>query len=326
MTDVVTVFGGTGFLGRRIVRSLLARGATVRVAARHPDRALFPQASDRLQWVIADVTDEVSVQAAVEGATAVANAVALYVERDGITFTAVHLDGARRVAEAARRQSARLLHLSGIGSDADATSPYVRARGRGENAVRAACNGATVFRPCVMIGAGDAFLTTLTGLVRRLPVFPLFGDGSTRLQPVFVGDVAEAAATALVGADQRPGIHELGGPAVRTYRELVELVMHHCGRRRVLLPVPFLVWDGLAAASSRPAGAAADRGPSGADEARQHRRSGPPRPERPGRCSHGGRGHPAPRLSRLLIAQKTAGGRAGGSAPIWAGEKHGARR
>ena len=101
-----------------------------------------------------------------------------------------------------------------------------------------------------MIGAGDAVLTTLTGLVRRLPVFPLFGDGSRRLQPVFVGDVAEAAATALVGADQRPGIHELGGPAVRTYRELVELVMHHNGRRRVLLPVPFLVWDELAAASS----------------------------------------------------------------------------
>ena len=101
MTDVVTVFGGTGFLGRRIVRSLLARSATVRVAARHPDRALFPQASDRLQWVIADVTDEVSVQAAVEGATAVANAVGLYVERGGITFPAVHLDGARRVAEAA---------------------------------------------------------------------------------------------------------------------------------------------------------------------------------------------------------------------------------
>ena len=250
MTDVVTVFGGTGFLGRRIVRSLLARGATVRVAARHPDRAAFPEASDRLQRVVADVTDEVSVRAAVEGAGAVANAVALYVERGDATFRAVHLDGARRVAEAAAREGARLLHVSGIGSDADAASPYVRARGRGENAVRAACNGATVFRPCVMIGAGDAFLTTLTGLVRRLPVFPLFGDGSTRLQPVFVGDVAEAAATALVGPDQRPGIHELGGPEVQTYRALVELVMRHCGRRRALLPVPFPVWDGLAAASS----------------------------------------------------------------------------
>jgi len=250
MTDVVTVFGGTGFLGRRIVQALLARGATVRIAARHPDRALPPEAPDRLQRVIADVTDESSVRAAVEGAGAVANAVGLYVERGDATFHAVHLDGARRVAEAAARTGARLLHVSGIGSDADATSPYVSARGRGENAVRAAYNGATVFRPCVMIGAGDAFLTTLTGLVRRLPVFPLFGDGSTRLQPVFVGDVAEAAATVLVGADQRPGIHELGGPKVLTYRALVELVMHHCGRRRVVLPVPFPVWHALAAASS----------------------------------------------------------------------------
>ena len=249
MTDVVTVFGGTGFLGRRIVQALLARGPTVRVAARHPDRAAFPEASDRLRRVVADVTDESSVRAAVEGASAVANAVGLYVECGDATFRAVHVDGARRVAEAAARESARLLHVSGIGSDADAASPYVRARGRGENAVRA-CNGATVFRPCVMIGAGDAFLTTLTGLVRRLPVFPLFGDGSTRLQPVFVGDVAEAAAAALVGPDQRPGIHELGGPEVQTYRALVELVMQHCGRRRALLRVPFPVWDDLAAASS----------------------------------------------------------------------------
>ena len=250
MTDVVTVFGGTGFLGRRVVQSLLARGATVRVAARHPDRAVFPDAADRPQRIIADVTDDVSVQVAVEGAAAVANAVALYVERGGSTFRAVHLDGARRVAEAAAREGARLLHLSGIGSDAEAASPYVRARGRGEDAVRAACDRATVFRPCVMIGAGDAFLTTLTGLARRLPVFPLFGDGSTRLQPVFVGDVAEAAASALVGPDPRPGVHELGGPEVRTYRELVELVVRHCGRRRALLPVPFPVWDGLAAASN----------------------------------------------------------------------------
>jgi uncharacterized protein YbjT (DUF2867 family) len=248
MSDVVTIFGGTAFLGRRIVQALLARGAIVRVAARHPDRAAFPDAADRLQRVVADVTDEGSVRAAVEGAGAVVNAVALYVERGDATFGAVHLDGARRVAEAATRESARLLHLSGIGSDADAASPYVRARGRGENAVRAACNGATVLRPCVMIGAGDAFLTTLTGLVRRSPVLPLFGAGGTRLQPVFVGDVAQAAATALAGREPHPGIHELGGPEVWTYRALVELVMRHCGRRRALLPVPFPVWDALAAA------------------------------------------------------------------------------
>ena len=202
MSEVITIFGGTGFLGRRIVQALLARGAIVRVAARHPDRIAVSETSDQLERVAADITDEASVRAAVGGAVAVANAVSLYVERGDATFDAVHLDGARRVAEAAAREGARLLHLSGIGSDADAASPYVSARGRGENAVRAACNGAIVFRPCVMIGAGDAFLTTLTGLVRRLPVFPLFGDGSTRLQPAFVGDVAEAAATALAGPDR----------------------------------------------------------------------------------------------------------------------------
>jgi NADH dehydrogenase len=221
----------------------------VRVAARHRDRISFSAASDRLQRVAVDITDGASVRAAVVDAVAVANAVSLYVERGDATFEAVHVDGARRVAEAAAREGARLLHLSGIGSDADAASPYVRARGRGENAVRAACNGAIVFRPCVMTGAGDAFLTTLTGLVRRLPVFPLFGDGSTRLQPVFVGDVAEAAATALAEPDPRPGIYEIGGPEVLTYRTLVELVMRHCGRRRALLPVPVPVCDAVAAAS-----------------------------------------------------------------------------
>ena len=147
MSEVITIFGGTGFLGRRIVQALLARGAIVRVAARHPDRIAFSEASDRLERVAADITDEASVRAAVGGAVAVANAVSLYVERGDATFDAVHLDGARRVAEAAAREGARLLHLSGIGSDADAASPYVRARGRGENAVRAACNGAIVFRP-----------------------------------------------------------------------------------------------------------------------------------------------------------------------------------
>ena len=221
----------------------------MRVAARHPDRALFPQASDRLQRVIADVTNEVSVQAAVEGATAVANAVALYVERGGITFPAVHLDGARRVAEAARRESARLLHLSASAATPTRPRPTSVPAAAGE---RRACRLQRRHRlpPLRDDRRRRAFLTTLTDLVRRLPVFPLFGKGSTRLQPVFVGDVAEAAATALVGADQRPGIHELGRPEVWTYRDLVELVMRHCGRRRALLPVPFPVWDGLAAASS----------------------------------------------------------------------------
>ena len=217
---------------------------------RHPVRAVFPDPGDRLQRVTADVTEPASVQAAIRGAGAVANAVALYIERGEATFRAVHLDGARRVAEVAAAEGAtRLLHMSGIGSDPSAASPYVRFRGLGEVAVREAFPGATVFRPTVMVGAGDAFLTTLGRLVRRVPVLPLFGAGGTRLQPAYVGDVAEAAASAFAGPDRRPGVHELGGPQVQTYRELVELVMRHYGRRRLLLPVPFPVWEGLAAVS-----------------------------------------------------------------------------
>jgi NADH dehydrogenase len=250
MTEVITVFGGTGFLGRRLVWALLARGVTVRVAVRHPAKADFPDAGDRLQPIAADITEPASVQAAIRGAGAVANAVALYVEHGGATFRTVHFDSARRVAEvAAAEGAARLLHISGIGSDPKAASPYVRFRGLGEVAVREAFPEATVFRPSVIVGAGDAFLTTLSRLVRHVPVLPLFGTGGTRLQPAAVGDVAEAAATALVGPDRRPGVHELGGPQVQTYRELVELVVRHYSRRSLLLPVPFLVWEGLAAAS-----------------------------------------------------------------------------
>ena len=167
---LVTVFGGTGFLGHRIVAALLGRGARVRIAARQPHRPGMPS-SDRVQHVVANVTDLASIEAAIDGADAVANAVSLYVEKGDSTFRAIHLEAARAVAEAAARHGARLVHVSGIGADSAATSPYVRFRGLGEDAVRAACDGATVLRPAVMIGAGDAFLTTLAGS-RTLPGRP----------------------------------------------------------------------------------------------------------------------------------------------------------
>jgi uncharacterized protein YbjT (DUF2867 family) len=242
---LVTVFGGTGFLGRRIVAALLDRGALVRVAARHPERG--PAESDRVAHVTADVTDPATVEAAMASADAVANAVSLYVERGDASFRAVHLDAARRVAETAARRGARLLHVSGIGSDPDAASPYVRFRGLGEDAVRAACPGATVFRPAVMIGPNDAFLSALAGLVRS-PVVPLFGDGGTRLAPVFVGDVAAAAAVALTDPEPRPGVSELGGPEALSYRDLVRRVAEHLGRRPLLVPLPLSAWGALAAA------------------------------------------------------------------------------
>lgn len=244
----VTVFGGTGFLGRRIVERLLARGLEVRIATRHPRRVRIAKESEgRLQPVRADVRDADSIAQAVEGVQAVMNAVGLYAEHGDMTFDAIHVDGARRVAELAREHGvARLVHVSGIGSDPDSASPYIRARGRGEEAVRSAFNRATIFRPSVLFGPDDAFLTTLVGLVRRFPVLPLFGRGEMRLQPAFVGDVAEASAKALAEPEEPKEVYELGGPDVLSYRELVELVARKVKRRRLLLPVPFAGWHMIA--------------------------------------------------------------------------------
>lgn len=242
---IVTVFGGTGFLGRRIVAALLARGASVRVVSRHPQKTDHP----RHRPVAADVTDGDAVRTAISGADAVVNAVSLYVERGDATFLAIHVEGARRVAEAAARERARLVHISGIGSEPASPSPYIRARGLGEDAVRDAHPRAAVLRPAVMMGAGDALLTTLVSLTRS-PIFPLFGGGHTRLQPAHVGDVAEAAAAALAGPDPHPGVSELGGPEILTYRELVRRVARHVGHRARLVPLPFAAWRVLVAVAS----------------------------------------------------------------------------
>lgn len=248
MRRCVTVFGGTGFLGRRIVDALLARGVTVRVAARHSAHDNGGGA-DRWVPVQADLRDPRSVQAALGGADAAVNAVSLYVESRDATYQAIHVDGAGQLARAAAEAGLhRLVHISGIGSDARSTSAYIRARGEGEDAVRADFAGATILLPSVMFGRDDAFLTTLVGLVQRLPVVPLFGDGSTRLQPVHVDDVAAAVAIVLTASDPPGPAYELGGPEVLSYRALLERVMRHIGRRRPLLPVPFPLWDALAAA------------------------------------------------------------------------------
>jgi NADH dehydrogenase len=249
MSGCVTVFGGTGFLGRRIVDALLARDMTVRVAARHPSRGDGGTTVDRRVPVQADLRDPHLVQAALDGAGAAVNSVSLYVEGRGASYQAIHVDGAGYLARAAAEAGLRrLVHISGIGADARSTSAYIRARGEGEDAVRAGLPGATILRPSVMFGPDDAFLTTLVGLVQRLPIVPLFGDGSTRLQPVHVEDVATAVAILLTASDSPAPTHELGGPEVLSYRALLELVMRHVGRRRPLLPVPFPLWDALAAA------------------------------------------------------------------------------
>jgi uncharacterized protein YbjT (DUF2867 family) len=207
----VTVFGGTGFLGRRVVQKLCESSATVRTASRHPGRA----EGDNVKQIAADAHDERSVEAAVAGADGVVNAISLYVQHGSDTFYSVHVETAARIASVARRVGAkRLVHLSGIGADAGSPSPYIRSRGEGEAAVQAAFPGAVIVRPAVMFARDDGFLTTILRLLRVLPAYPIFGDGRTRLQPVYADDVA-AAITQLLRQSKKPSpIYELAGPRV----------------------------------------------------------------------------------------------------------------
>jgi uncharacterized protein YbjT (DUF2867 family) len=246
----VTVFGGTGFLGRRIVRHLLGRGFAVRVAVRHPERvrAVFSSDEPVPQAVAADLHDEAAVAAALAGAHGAVNAVSLYVERGRDSFDAVHVEGAARLARHAREAGVeRLVHVSGIGADLESTSPYIRARGCGELAVTQAFDGVTLVRPAVMFGPDDAFLTRLVKLVRILPIYPMFGRGRTQLQPVYVDDVAEAIARVLDRSDGAEcPCYELGGPRIYTYQELLQSIAREMGTRIRTVPMPFAAWQALA--------------------------------------------------------------------------------
>jgi len=241
----VSVFGGTGFLGRRVVQRLTVEGMTVRVAVRHADRArsaLRAAGLDRVTVFGADVRDQAAVATAVAGADAVVDAVSAYVETAGVTFEAVHERGAETLArEAAAADVARFVLVSGIGADPESASPYIRARGRGERAVQQAFPGATTVRPSAMFGPGDALFGTLAHLARLLPVLPLIGDGHTRLQPVYVEDVAEAIARILADPGTAGRTYELAGPTVYTLRELFSIALRIMGRRRLIVPVPFAV-------------------------------------------------------------------------------------
>jgi uncharacterized protein YbjT (DUF2867 family) len=247
---LITVFGGTGFLGRRIVRRLLGRGFAVRVVARHPERARVVFRSDEPvpAAMAADLQDEAAVAAALAGAHGVVNAVSLYVETGQASFDAVHVDGAARLAGCARKAGVeRLVHVSGIGADPNSTAPYIRARGRGELAVTRAFGTATLVRPAVMFGPDDAFLTRLVKLIRTLPVYPMFGRGRTRLQPVYVEDVAEAVARVLDRSEEADRFcYELGGPRIYTYEELLRSIADEMGTRVRTVPMPFAAWRALA--------------------------------------------------------------------------------
>ena len=233
----MTVFGGTGFLGRRITERLGAHGFAVRIAARHPEQAAA--ATERVQ---ADIHDEGAVGRAVAGAWGVVNAVSLYVEKDGRTFQAVHMEAAGRLAKTARRAGVtRLIQVSGLGADPQSPSGYVRSRGQGELAVRADFPDAIIIRPSAMFAADGGLVTSLAALLRRAPVFPMFGRGQTRLQPAFADDVAEAVAR-IMALPQPASLYEFGGPEVLTYKALLRDIQRRLGARGVLMPLPFAVW------------------------------------------------------------------------------------
>jgi NADH dehydrogenase len=239
---LVTVFGGSGFVGRHVVRALAKRHYRIRVAVRRPELAGHLQPLGRvgqIHPVQANLRHAGSIAAAVRDADVVINLVGILYERGRQRFDAVHTAGAEAVAQAAALHGARLIHMSTLGADEESTSAYARSKAAGEKAVLAAAPGATIFRPSIMFGPEDDFFNKFASLARFMPALPLIGGGKTRFQPAFVGDVAAAFAAAAAG-ETRPGTtYELGGPEVLTFRELMQYVLETTQRRRLLVPIPF---------------------------------------------------------------------------------------
>ena len=241
LDTLVTVFGGSGFLGRSVVRALCKRDYRVRVAVRRPELAGFLQPLGRVgqvHTVQANLRYPASVEAALRDSHTVINLVGILAESGGQTFDAVQAKGAETVARAAAATGAAMVHVSAIGADEQSASRYARAKAAGEKAVRDAVPSATIFRPSVVFGPEDQFTNRFAALARMSPVLPLIG-GETKLQPVYVGDVATAIADAVDGKAKAGATYELGGPEVLTMREIIETILAITERERMLVPLPF---------------------------------------------------------------------------------------
>lgn len=240
---VVTVFGGTGFLGRYVVRALVRKGARVRVVCRRSDEALRCKPMGDVGQVVpvaANVRDDTSVASAISGSTAVINLIGILYERGHQTFDAVHAEGAARVARVAAAEGVdRLVHVSAIGADPQAEARYAQSKGTGEQNVRDAFPNATIVRPSILFGPEDSFFNFFAGIARLVPALPLIGGGHTKFQPIYVCDAAEAIVTALGNTSAIGKTYEIGGPKCYSFRELMDVMLGVIERRRLLVPVPF---------------------------------------------------------------------------------------
>ena len=240
-TNLVTVFGGSGFLGRHTVRALARAGWRIKVATRHPARGFFLRplgTVGQIDFVKCDVSDAESVAHAVMGSSAVINLTGILFQK-GQTFADVQAEGAGNIAQAATRAGVRaLVHVSAIGADLESDSTYAATKAQGEQAVREAFPDAAILRPSIIFGPEDGFFNKFAGMARFSPVLPLVGGGHTRFQPVFVGDVAQAIVTAL-GDAAKGRTYELGGPGVYSFKELLQLILREIGRKRALVSLPF---------------------------------------------------------------------------------------
>ncbi|WP_125255929.1 complex I NDUFA9 subunit family protein [Brevundimonas fluminis] len=242
---LVTVFGGSGFVGAQAVRVLARRGWRVRVAVRNPNQAVeLKPAGDpgQIQLIRCDVNDPAQVAEACRGANAVVNLIGILFESGKRTFEAMHVDAARRIAEQARTAGvSRFVQVSAIGADAEGKSAYARSKAAGEAAVREVFPDAVILRPSVVFGPGDDFLNRFAVMATFAPALPLVGFGRTKFQPVYVGDVAEAIARSVEDVSLAGRTFELGGPATLTFEEVLRLVLRETGRARLLAPLPFSV-------------------------------------------------------------------------------------
>jgi NADH dehydrogenase len=238
----ITVFGGSGFLGRYVVRALAKKGWRIKVATRHPHKGFFLRPMGQvgqIGFVKCDVTDADQISQALSGSQAAVNLTGILYQR-GQTFEAVHVKGPEAIAGAAARLGLRaFVHVSALGADPESDSHYAQTKAEGEKRVREAFPAATIMRPSLLFGPEDRFFNRFAEMARFSLVLPLVGGGRTQFQPVFVGDVAAAIVTALDDPTAQGKTYEVGGPTIYSFRELMEIILRETGRRRALVPLPF---------------------------------------------------------------------------------------